>query len=112
MADVQLTAQKVDRQGVAPSYTALNEVDTYHVRISDRTILHFLNTGASPSTVTLVTPGNVAGLEIEDPTIVVPATSGDLMVSARPLAAFADSGGELAFTQDQTSGVSVAVVQT
>lgn len=110
MADVTLTPQNVDRDGITPSYTALNAVDTYHARITASTILHFKNTGASPSTVTLVTPGNVGGLAIQDPTVNVPATSGDVMVSAEPLGAFADGGGSLTFTQDQASGVSVAVV--
>lgn len=112
MADVTLATQNVDRDGITESFTTLNEVDTYFVRASRSTILHFKNTGASPSTVTLDTPGNVGGLQIENPTVSVPATSGDVMVAAEPLGAFIDGSGELSFTQDQATGVSVAVVST
>lgn len=112
MADVDLTPQTVDRDGITESFTTLNEVDTYHVRITRRTILHFKNTNAGAATVTLVTPGNVGGMAIEDPTVSIPASTGDIMVAAEPLFAFADGGGELSFTQDLATGVEVAVVQT
>lgn len=111
MADVTLTPQTVTREGIQQSFTALNAVDVYFVSITDRTILHFINDGASPATVTLVTPGNVSGLTIEDPTVVVPATS-HAMASPLPRGVFADGSGQLQFTQDQATGVTVAVVQT
>lgn len=111
MADVTLTPQTVTRDGVTESFTALNRTDVYFVSISDRTILHFTNTGASPATVTLDTPGNVGGLDIENPTVVIPATTGDVLVAPEPRGVFADGSGQLSFTQDQDSGVSVAVVQ-
>lgn len=111
MPDVTLNPQEIGNDGEAPSYTALNNTDVYFTRITSKTILHFLNTGASPANVTLTTPGNVAGFAVADQTVAVPATSGDVMVAPVPLGAFADSDGNLRFTQDQTSGVSVAVVQ-
>lgn len=111
MADVTIPVQTVDRDGVAENFTALNDVDVYHVRLGEGLILHFKNTGASPSTVTMVTPGNVGGLGIDDATLSVPATSGDVLATPAPRGVFADSAGELQFTQDQASGVTVAAVR-
>lgn len=111
MANVTLTVQTADRDGVAPSYTAIDATDTYFFRNAGNTVLHFLNTGGSASTVTFATPGSVAGLAIADPTINVPATTGDVMAAMSPASIFADSSGDSSFTQDQASGVSVAVVR-
>lgn len=111
MAIVTLTPQTMDKDGAAPTYTAIDATDTYSFRNGEKTILHFLNTGTE-STVTLDTPGTVGGgLAIENPTVTVPATTGDIMVALDPLSAFNDSSGNATFTQDVASGVTVAVVQ-
>lgn len=111
MANVTLNPQVVTRGGITESFTALNAVDVYFVSISDRTILHFKNTNVAAASVTLVTPGNISGLAIQDPTVNLPASTGDVMVAPEPRGVFADGGGQLSFTQNQATGVSVAVVQ-
>lgn len=110
MADVTLTPQTIDKDGATPSYTAIDATDTYLVRITARTLLHFKNTG-SQAMITFTTPGDVAGLAIADPTLTVPATTGDKMIALIPTDVFADGSGIARFTNDIASGVTVAVVQ-
>ena len=111
MADVTLTRQQVDRDGLAPSYTALDNVDTYFVdNASGDVFVHFKNTGGSASTVTFDITKTVAGLSVTDPTVTVPATTGDLMVGPFPVE-WETTGGDIKFTQDQASGVTAANIR-
>ncbi len=111
MADVNLTPQTIGIAGATPTYTALNATDTYVVPLTTRTLLHFKNTNAGIATVTFQTPGNVAGLAIADPTLAVPATTGDKMVATLPSAVYRGTDGALRFTQNVATGCTVAVVQ-
>ncbi len=111
MADVTLTPQNVDKDGVAPSYTSIDNVDTYKFRNSSKTMLHFKNTGGAPAVVTEDTPGSVSGVAIGNPIVSVPATTGERMIGMQPTSLFNDGGGIASFTQDQATGVSVAVLQ-
>ena len=111
MADVTLAVQKITNAGVDESFTAIDATDTYFVRNTAGVLLHFKNTGGSASTVTLVTPNSVAGFAIADQQVTIPATTGDRMVAALPTSVFNDGQGFVTFTQDQASGVTVAVVK-
>ncbi len=114
MADVVLTVQTLTRAGVAPSYTAIDATDTYYVPNSaGRLFLHFLNTGAI-ATVTIDVTKTVEGESIVDPTISVPATTGDRMAGAFSVLFEQASGthkGRLKFSQDIASGVTVAAIR-
>ncbi len=114
MADVVLTVQTLLRAGVAPSYTALDATDTYYVPNSaGRLFLHFKNTGAV-ATVTLDVQKKVEGENIVDPTISVPATTGDRMAGPWSVLYEIPSGthkGRIKFSQDIASGVTVAAIR-
>lgn len=112
MADVVLTRQQIDRDGLDVSFAGVDNVDTYYAPNDGRTVLHFKNTGGSASTVTLDLTKTVAGAALADQTITVPATTGDREFGPFPLEWNDDAGpnpGHLKFTQDQATGVTVAV---
>lgn len=66
-----LATQTAVQGGLTPAYTAVSASDT--AVPGDNVVLHVKNAGASPDTVTLVTPGVVSGLSIADQTVTVPA---------------------------------------
>lgn len=111
MADVVLTTKQVVPSGLTPAYQSIDATDTYyHDNAGGKLMLHFLNTGGSPAVVTFDTEGQVDGLDIENPTVSVPATTGDRMVGAFPSAYEVKVGthkGRVKFTQDQATGVTV-----
>lgn len=119
MADVAIGAEQVDNPGggglSGPTYTALDNVDTYYLPIGDNVIWHFKNTNAGAATITVVTPGTPGGVAITDPTITVPATTGDVMVSPTPADLYKTATGTYRgqgqLTCDLATGVTVAVVQ-
>jgi hypothetical protein len=114
MADVVLTPQVSTKGGITPSYTAIDATDTYYYNNAGTVILHFLNTG-SISTVTFDITKTVQAEAITDPTITVPATTGDKMVGPLSDLYEVESGanaGQVKFTQDVASGVTVAVIRT
>lgn len=111
MADVVLTVQVVGKAGVAPSYLSIDSTDVYFLpNQRGRTFLHFLNTGGSISVVTFDIVRTVDGEEFVDPTVDVPATTGDIMVALNDLfeGVVGANKGQVKFSQDQATGVSVA----
>jgi hypothetical protein len=105
-----LSTQQVVRTGLAPAYGAVSASDTFQP--GPATFLHVKNTGGSPDTVTLVTPGNaISDVPIGDPTVSVPATTGDRMIGPIPGGIFADpTTGLVTVTHSFTTGVTIAVV--
>lgn len=65
-----LATQQMTDAGAAISYSAASASDTVDIS-NGRTFLHVKNAGGSSDTVTLVTPGTVAGLAIADRTVAV-----------------------------------------
>lgn len=112
MADVRLTPQIAPATGVTPTYTgSLLTTNTYLVRNNGRILLHFLKTGAGDCVVTIDTPGQVGGLDIEQQTITVPATTGDKMISQLTPNIYNDSSGDINITLSEITGLTVAVLQ-
>lgn len=111
MADVTLAVEEVTPDGLEAAYTAIDNADTYFVdRKSGRLLLHFKNTDASIATITFDVTKTRDGVEYTDPTVSVPATSGEVFVG--DLGAVFDATGddEVKFTCDLASGVSVAAL--
>jgi hypothetical protein len=92
MARSALTVQTISLSGVTPSYAAAN-VDGHEFTNDGKTFLQVKNTSGSPITVTLQTPATVDGVALADPTVSVPATTGDKMIGPFPTRAFNQSGG-------------------
>lgn len=114
MADVNLTVQQADRDGLTATYTAIDNVDTYYVpRKSGALLLHFKNTGAGAATVTFDVTQTRDGVSYADPTVTVPATSGDVFVGGLG-AVYEASGanaGKVKFTNNTATGVTVAALE-
>jgi len=105
-----LTVQQVSQPSLTPSYGAVSASDTISSP-DDRMFLHVKNAGGSPDTVTIVIPGNDQfGSAIPDPTVSVPATTGDRMIPIR--AAMMDPATSLVtVTHSFTTTVTCALVR-
>jgi len=115
MADVVLTREQIVIAGIDPTDTAIDATDVYFVdNQPGQVFLHFKNTGGTISAVTFETTQQVGGLDIQDPIVNVPATTGDRMIGPFPAHYEVKGGandGQIKFTQDQATGVTVAVLR-
>lgn len=105
-----LTMQTISPPSLTPSYGAVSASDTI-ANVDDRMFLHVKNAGGSSDTVTIVIPGNDQfGSAIPDPTVSVPATTGDRMIPLIP--AMADPAtGLITVTHSFTTSVTCALVR-
>ncbi len=111
MANVRLVPEKVTPGGLTAAQNgSLNTADTHQVRNDGRTMLHFKKTGAGNAIITVQTPRTVNGLAIAEQTFTVPATTGDVYAGPFAPAVFNDANGDLNFTSDDTTGLTVAVL--
>ena len=107
-----LTPQVVVKAGLAPAYSAVTASDTITPVSGSQLFLHVKNGNASPSTVTIVDGGKTpAGSAATNPTVSVPATTGDRMIG--PLSSvFADPAtGLITVTYSVTATVTAALIQ-
>lgn len=105
-----LTPQTIVKTGLAPSYGAVTSSDTITAD-SDRLFLHVKNTGGGADTVTIddagFTPGGSAAA---DPTVVVPATTGDRMIYI-PQSCVNPATGLVTVLHSATTGVTCALLR-
>jgi hypothetical protein len=109
MANVTLARQSAVPAGAAPTFTTLNATDVYYVPKS--TVLYFKNTNASPAVVTFDVTQSPEGLSVTDPTVSVPATTGERICGGFS-GLYEVVGGAfddmVKFSQDAATGCSVA----
>ncbi len=104
-----LATQQIDRDGLNATYVAAAAGgDT--AAPDDRAFLHVKNGGASPVTVTLVTPGTVSGLAISDTTVSV-AAGGAQFIPLYPSLYRDPSSGLVSITYSGVTSVTVAVIR-
>lgn len=108
MATVAITPQYVTDEGADITFTAIDATDTYTLDNDNRTVLYVKNTGGSGATITLDIPKNVLGLAVTDPTVTVPATTGERFIGPFPPNLY---GATMTFTNDQATGVTVAAIR-
>lgn len=115
MADIQLTVEQIDRDGLEATFTSIDATDVYFApRKGGRLILFFKNTGGSIATITFDVTKLQDGVAYTDPTVSVPATTGELHVSGLGNVYEVETGddrGKVKFTNDQASGVTVAALE-
>lgn len=111
MSLVRLTPQVLDVAGITPSYTSLATADTYLISNNGRVQLHFKKTGAGDAIITYITPPTIDGLAIASRTDTVVATTGDRMVGKFKPSVYNDENGDMSFTSDEETAISVAVIQ-
>lgn len=105
-----LSKQTVGLAGLAPVYSAVSAADT--LPPGNNVFLHVKNAGGSPDTVTIVTPGTVAGQAIADIVVTVPATTGDRMIGPLPGSLVARASDGLAdVTHSFITSVTCAVLE-
>jgi hypothetical protein len=106
-----LTAQSIVKTGLAPVYSAVNSSDTIAVANGVQTFLHVKNGNASPSVVTLVDNGKTpAGSAATNPTVSVPATTGDRMIGPISAALADPTTGLVTVQYSVTATVTAALV--
>lgn len=108
MADVNLAVETINRAGLNAADTALATADDYFFPNDGRTFVHLKKTGANPANVTFVSPATRGGLAVADLVVVVPATTGDLMVGPFPPGVF---GSTVEFATDEETAITAAVVR-
>ena len=102
-----IATQQMATAGTQATYSAVSASDTCDIS-SGRAFLHVKNAGASSDTVTVVTPGTVAGLAIADLTVTV-ANGTEKFIGPLDPAVFG-SGGIATVTHSYTTSVTCAVV--
>jgi hypothetical protein len=106
----ELTVQTITRasDGLEPTYAAAaGGGDT--VQVVSNLFLHVKNGDASPHTVTVVTPGTVAGLAIADLTATIPASE-ERMIG--PIDQnFRATNGLASITYDGVTSVTIAAIR-
>lgn len=104
-----LTPQQVTIGGLTPAFTAAGAGgDTCPP--DDRVALRVKNGSGSSITVTIVAPGSTWGVAIPDPTVSVPATTGDVLIALPP--GLADPAtGLVGVSYSATASVTVALVR-
>lgn len=115
MADVQLTVEQIDRDGLEATFTTIDNVDTYFApRKTGRLVLFFKNTNAGIGTITFDVTKTEDGVAFTDPTVSLPATTGEVHVSGLGNVYEVETGtdrGKVKFTCDLATGVSVAAME-
>jgi len=113
-----LTIQSPSEAGLAASFSAAaGGGDEFAIDSDQRTFLHVKNTNGSARTVTITaqkTSYGVPGagqLDRDDIAVVVPATTGDVLIGPINQDAFANSNGRAEVTYSATSGVTVAAIK-
>ena len=103
-----LTAQALPVTGLQPTYaSAAGGGD--QAPVGEKLVLHVKNGDASSKTVTLATPGTVAGLAVADAQQVIPA-DGEAFIPLKSV--FRDPAtGRAAITYSAATSVTVAVLQ-
>lgn len=105
-----LTAQTPTIAGTTPTYGAVSASDTIG-NIDDRLFLIVRNASGSSDMVTLAIPGNDQfGSPVPDPTITVPATTGERWILVTPQMVDPTTG-LLTVTHSQTTSVTCALVR-
>jgi hypothetical protein len=106
-----LSTQTITRAGLGPTYAnAAGGGDK--CKPSERTFLHVKNGDASPTTVTVVTPGNYEGQSIEDLAVSVPASGERLIGPISPsLFRNPDDDGLASITYSGVTSLTIAVLQ-
>jgi hypothetical protein len=95
---------------VTVARTALTSTtDSYRFANDGSTVLLFEKTGVADCTVTVVTPAQLAGIGVADPSFTVPASTGDVIIGPFMPSVFNDAGGYASFTITNSAGLSVGV---
>ena len=108
MARTTLTVNQISLAGVTPSYGAADNVNGMQFANNGEVWLHIKCTGAGACTVTLTTPLQIGGVDMVDPTVTVPITTGDKIIGPFSPQVFNQAGGVVYVDFSTGTGVTVA----
>jgi hypothetical protein len=113
MADTRVSSQKVTKAGMSAVYTAgiIAGTTDFVFKNSGRSVLHAKKSGAGACTLTLKTPTQIQGLDITDPTVNVPASTGDVMIGPFPPSIFNDGANDMRFNLSEVTGLTFAIYE-
>ena len=115
MAYNSISIQTVVKGGLEPTYTGATLSDGDRFRNTGKEFIHVLNGGGGAVAVTIPTPAQVSGLDIEDKIVSVPAGEDRMIGTFEPglynQAAGATDAGDCYVEYDQTSSVTIAVIR-
>ena len=104
-----LTTQTIGATGTAPTFTAVNASDTITADAGSKMFLEVKNANAGACTVTITDASSTAaGSAATNPTVSVPATTGDRMIFLSPLLAN-PATGLITVSYSVTASVTAAV---
>ncbi len=116
MAYNAITPQIVIKDGLEPTYTAATASDGDRFRNTGKEFIHVINGTGTPCVVTLLTPAQVSGLDIEDKLVTVPGNEDRMIGTFEPglynNPAGGTDAGEMYVEYDQVSSVTVAVIRS
>ncbi len=113
MSRVALTVQQIDRDtnGLAVTYPAPSSTQLSIPNNDGRMFIRVANTGATTQTVTVQTPGTVAGLDVAEYVATIPPTSGIQYIGAFPPSAFNQSDGSVYVDLSVSTTLTVACMR-
>jgi len=115
MAYATIAVQIVVKTGLEPTYTAATLTDGERFRNTGKEFVHVINGGGSPCLVTVPTPAQISGLDIEDRVVTVPAGEDRMIGTFEPglfnQPAGGTDAGECYVEYDQVTTVTVAIIR-
>lgn len=113
MARVALTPQQIALTGLTPTFTAPTDAGAgggWSFPNTGDTFIRIKNTGGAQRVVTLLTPATIGGVAISDPTVTIPATTGDILIGPFDPSLFNQSDGAVYVEVDATTGLTAAAI--
>ena len=106
-----LSPQTITKAGATPVYSTPSSSDTIAAANGVVQFLHVKNASGSSITVTLVDAGTTpAGSAATNPTVTVPATTGDKMIGPLPNSLASSSTGLITVNYSATTSVTAALI--
>ena|SRR3990167_1921862 len=104
-----LTVQEPTLAGITPTYAAVTAGGDEFAYSGGDILIHVKNSGTQ-QVVTVVTPATIEGVAIDNPTVTIPATTGDKMIKlTAPGNLFVPADGKIDLTYDGAGGMTIAV---
>lgn len=103
-----LTVQQIDLDGEAADYVACNAGGDQFTN-NGRTFIHLKNTNAATRTVTINSQRACDQGFDHDQAVIIPATTGDVMIGPFPTARFNDASNFVQLTYSAVTNLSIGV---
>jgi hypothetical protein len=113
MPRVALTVQPVTIAGLTPTFSAPTDAGSgggWSFPNTGDQVIRIKNSGAQ-RTVTILSPATIGGIAIADPTVTIPATTGDVTIGPFDPSIFNNADGAVYVEVDATTGLTAAALK-